>query len=65
MTDAAWLAGKRGSDHVAQLAVLQHSKVVNAAYFSPLTGRKILTTCIDNRLRIWDLVTHVRPASRN
>ena len=40
--------------------MLPHAKVVNAAYFSPVTGRKILTTCIDNRLRVWDLVTHVR-----
>ena len=52
--------GKRGGDHPSLLAVLQHAKVVNAAYFSPVTGRKILTTCIDNRLRVWDLVTHVR-----
>ncbi|EFN53251.1 hypothetical protein CHLNCDRAFT_26064, partial [Chlorella variabilis] len=38
----------------AELALLQHTKVVNAAYFSPITGRKILTTCQDNRLRVWD-----------
>ena len=24
------------------------------AYFSPLTGTRILTTCQDNRLRVWD-----------
>lgn len=30
---------------------MPHPKVVNSAYFSPRTGRKILTTCIDNR---WD-----------
>jgi hypothetical protein len=24
---------------------MQHGGVVNAAYFSPLTGRKIMTTC--------------------
>ncbi len=57
-------AGKRGGDHPSLLAVLPHSKVVNAAYFSPVTGRKILTTCIDNRLRVWDLVTHVRLPAR-
>ncbi len=56
----AMRAGKRGGDHPSLLAVLPHSKVVNAAYFSPVTGRKILTTCIDNRLRVWDLVTHAR-----
>ncbi|KAK9810883.1 hypothetical protein WJX73_005316 [Symbiochloris irregularis] len=31
-----------------------HGRLVNAAYFSPLTGRKLLTTCADNRLRVWD-----------
>jgi len=31
-----------------------HTKVVNSALFSPITGRKIMTTCQDNRLRIWD-----------
>lgn len=29
--------------------MLAHPKVVNAAYFSPVTGNKIMTTCIDNR----------------
>lgn len=32
-----------------ELAALEHPKVVNSAYFSPRTGSKILTTCIDNR----------------
>ena len=32
-----------------QVAVLNHPKVVNSAYFSPISGSKILTTCIDNR----------------
>lgn len=32
-----------------QLAIMEHPKVVNAAYFSPRTGMKIMTTCIDNR----------------
>jgi hypothetical protein len=32
-----------------ELACLQHPKVVNAAYFSPLSGSKLMTTCIDNR----------------
>lgn len=31
-----------------------HTKVVNSALFSPVTGRKIMTTSQDNRLRIWD-----------
>ena len=37
---------KPGTAHPAQLAELAHSKVVNAAYFSPVTGGKVLTTCI-------------------
>jgi DNA damage-binding protein 2 len=36
------------------LATLAHPRVVNAAVFSPITGRKLLTTCQDNRLRVWD-----------
>jgi WD40 repeat protein len=38
------------------LAELPHPRVVNAAYFSPVTGNKILTTCQDNRLRIYDCI---------
>jgi DNA damage-binding protein 2 len=37
------------------LATLPHPRVVNAACFSPLTGRRLLTTCQDNRLRVWDV----------
>lgn len=38
---------RRGASgpHSCELAAMQHPKVVNAAYFSPLTGNKILTTC--------------------
>ena len=37
------------------LAHLPHgSGVINAAYFSPATGARILTTATDNRLRVWD-----------
>ncbi len=32
-----------------ELTCLDHPKVVNAAYFSPRSGSKIMTTCIDNR----------------
>lgn len=49
-------AGKKTEDAPGQLGVLEHSKVVNSAYFSPWTGRKVLTTCIDNRLRVWDFL---------
>lgn len=36
------------------LAQLSHPRVVTAAYFSPITGNKIMTTCLDNRIRVWD-----------
>ena len=32
---------------------MEHPKVVNAAYFSPRSGGKIMTTCIDNRCSPW------------
>ncbi|CAJ1970632.1 unnamed protein product [Sphenostylis stenocarpa] len=35
---------------------LKHKRVVNSAFFSPLSGTKILTTSQDNRLRIWDSI---------
>ncbi|KAB5520394.1 hypothetical protein DKX38_024713 [Salix brachista] len=57
-----------GNDHFARiwdmrqlkagssLSDLAHKRVVNSAYFSPLSGSKILTTSQDNRLRIWDSI---------
>ncbi|TKY56462.1 DAMAGED DNA-BINDING 2 [Spatholobus suberectus] len=57
-----------GNDHFARiwdmrliepgssLYNLEHKRVVNSAYFSPLSGTKILTTSLDNRLRIWDSI---------
>ncbi|KAF8394928.1 hypothetical protein HHK36_018867 [Tetracentron sinense] len=57
-----------GNDHFARvwdvrrleagssLYNLPHRRVVNAAYFSPQSGRKILTTSQDNRLRVWDSI---------
>ncbi|KAJ9146795.1 hypothetical protein P3X46_029021 [Hevea brasiliensis] len=57
-----------GNDHFARiwdmrrleagssLSDLVHKRVVNCAYFSPLSGSKILTTAQDNRLRVWDSV---------
>ena len=38
----------------AELTNFEHPRVINAADFSPLTGKKILTTCQDNRMRVWD-----------
>jgi DNA damage-binding protein 2 len=54
MNVCMWWAGKHVEEQVGQLGVLPHTKVVNSAYFSPHTGQKLLTTCIDNRIRIWD-----------
>ncbi|KAI5064101.1 hypothetical protein GOP47_0020771 [Adiantum capillus-veneris] len=57
-----------GNDHMAriwdmrfldaegQLAELPHPRVVNSAFFSPKSGNKILTTCQDNRLRVYDCI---------
>ena len=36
------------------LVTLPHGRAVSAAAFSPQTGSRLLTTCGDNRLRIWD-----------
>lgn len=40
----------------ASLYELPHGRVVTSAYFSPKSGSKILTTSIDNRLRVWDSI---------
>uniref|UniRef100_A0A1J3IUR7 UV-damaged DNA-binding protein 2 n=1 Tax=Noccaea caerulescens TaxID=107243 RepID=A0A1J3IUR7_NOCCA len=40
----------------ASLNDLAHKRVVNSAYFSPSSGTKIMTTCQDNRIRIWDSI---------
>ncbi|CAI9106960.1 OLC1v1006212C1 [Oldenlandia corymbosa var. corymbosa] len=57
-----------GNDHFARLwdmrrmetgsslYDLAHKRVVNSAYFSPVSGSKILTTAQDNRLRVWDSI---------
>ncbi|XP_050237949.1 protein DAMAGED DNA-BINDING 2 [Mercurialis annua] len=57
-----------GNDHFARiwdlrrleagssLCDLEHKRVVNCAYFSPLSGSKILTTSQDNRIRVWDSI---------
>lgn len=44
--------GENTSQH--ELVSFEHPRVINAAYFSPLTGNKIVTTCQDNRIRVWD-----------
>ena len=47
-------AGTAGGSSVAEIASFAHSRVINSAYFSPITGRKIMTTSQDNRIRVWD-----------
>lgn len=39
----------------SSLANLEHGRVVNSAYFSR-SGSKIMTTSIDNRIRVWDSI---------
>eukprot|EP00013_Stygamoeba_regulata_P015330 CAMPEP_0177688920 /NCGR_PEP_ID=MMETSP0447-20121125/34900_1 /TAXON_ID=0 /ORGANISM="Stygamoeba regulata, Strain BSH-02190019" /LENGTH=283 /DNA_ID=CAMNT_0019199223 /DNA_START=368 /DNA_END=1215 /DNA_ORIENTATION=- len=38
----------------APLATVPHPRLVSSAFFSPRTGNRILTTCLDNRIRVWD-----------
>ena len=56
----------RGAPPSAELASLPHERgAVVGAYFSPITGRRILTTSTDNRLRVWDeLAACASPPSR-
>lgn len=36
------------------LSLTSHTKSVSSAYFSPETGNRILTTCADNLIRVYD-----------
>lgn len=47
-----WDARKFASGH--ELGCYEHGRVVSSAYFSPNTGARLLTTSLDNRLRIWN-----------
>ena len=50
---------------MSELACLEHPRLVNCAYFSPQTGSKLMTTCIDNRIRVWDYLHSIgRDADR-
>ncbi|XP_061428536.1 WD repeat-containing protein 76 isoform X3 [Lethenteron reissneri] len=47
--------GQRSGTAANAVAVLQqHSRVVHSAYFSPLTGSRLLTTSIDNSMHVYD-----------
>ncbi|XP_075931173.1 WD repeat-containing protein 76 isoform X1 [Petromyzon marinus] len=46
--------GQRSGTAATAVAVLQqHSRVVHSAYFSPLTGSRLLTTSIDNSMHVY------------
>lgn len=42
----------RGSQPMISLA--EHSKSIASAYFSPVTGNRVVTTCADCKLRVFD-----------
>ncbi|KAM9645479.1 WD repeat-containing protein 76 isoform 1-T2 [Trichechus inunguis] len=42
----------RGSQPL--IALTEHTKSVASAYFSPITGNRLVTTCADSNLRIFD-----------
>ncbi len=44
---------------------MDHPKVVNAAYFSPGSGTKIMTTCIDNRCSLEHTSQLPQPANHD
>ncbi|KAK9840258.1 hypothetical protein WJX74_006309 [Apatococcus lobatus] len=57
--------GKGQMQPPIEVVSMEHPKVVNSAWFSPVTGQKIMTTCIDNRIRIWDTLFNAgQPADR-
>ncbi|KAA6425236.1 MAG: DAMAGED DNA-BINDING 2 protein [Trebouxia sp. A1-2] len=55
----------KGVAGVSELACLDHPRLVNAAYFSPQSGSKLMSTCIDNRVRVWDYLHSIdKPCDR-
>eukprot|EP00058_Branchiostoma_floridae_P005794 XP_002591282.1 hypothetical protein BRAFLDRAFT_279454 [Branchiostoma floridae] len=44
---------KKGSQQFVA-SLYQHSRSVSSAYFSPASGSRILTTCFDDRIRLFD-----------
>eukprot|EP00076_Gallus_gallus_P025210 XP_015147685.1 WD repeat-containing protein 76 [Gallus gallus] len=49
--DVRWL---RRSGSSAVSALRGHTKSVASAYFSPVSGRRVVTVCADDRLRVYD-----------
>lgn len=55
----------KGVAGVSELACLDHPRLVNAAYFSSQSGSKLMSTCIDNRVRVWDYLHSIdKPCDR-
>jgi len=52
-TVALWDVRAGLSAKAAPLARLSHGKSVQAAYWAPVGAARLLTTCYDDRLRIW------------
>lgn len=53
------IAGMSRNSKCESLVEMQHPRVISSAVFSPASGRSILTTCGDNRLRLWDDIARV------
>lgn len=51
---------KTNSKPVCQLH--GHSLSISSAYFSPTTGNRVLTSCLDNRIRIYDTSASISKA---
>ncbi len=58
MAGELWASHGGSASNAADVSVavvtLLHPRAVNAAVWSPVSGRKLMTTCLDNRIRIWD-----------
>ncbi len=65
LMQAMMIVGKGKIQPPIEVVSMSHPKVVNSAWFSPVTGQKIMTTCIDNRIRVWDTLFNAdQPADR-
>ena len=49
-----WDSRKMSSIHVSPVATMRQTKTVNSAYFSPVTGDRVLTTGMDDAYRVYD-----------
>ena len=56
------LDGRKVGRNAKALHVLGHSKSVQAAYFEPGGSSRLLTTCYDDFIRVWDDVLGAKPS---